>query len=274
MNEYLFSFLSGLLQGFTEFLPVSSSGHLALLHNIFGFSEPHLAFDILLHSGTAAAVAIVYKDAVKRLFASALSVIKKLFTGGFSYKACDGEEKLCVMILVSTLPLAAGIFISGGVSALAASNRAVGILLMINAAVLTAGCAAKRRAGEKTIVSAGIKSALIIGILQLFAAAPGISRSGVTIAGGLIAGLSGEDAVKYSFLLSLPATVGANIVNIKDLAGAGSAPGLIPCVIGTLTATLAGLCAIKLIKRISKKTNFGIFAVYCFAAGAAAYLHG
>lgn len=274
MNEYLFSFLSGLLQGFTEFLPVSSSGHLAILHNVFGFSEPHLAFDILLHFGTAAAVAIVYKDDIKRLLPSAASIIKKVFTGRFSYKACDGEEKLCVMIFVSTLPLAAGIFIGDGVSVIAASNKAVGILLMINAAVLSAGCAAKRRAGRKTIVSAGIKSAVIIGILQLFAAAPGVSRSGITITGGLMAGLSGEDAVKYSFLLSLPATVGANIVNVKDLAGAGSAPGLLPCVIGTLTATVAGLCAIKLIKRISKKTNFGIFAVYCFAVGAAAYIHG
>ncbi|MBO4216498.1 MAG: undecaprenyl-diphosphate phosphatase [Clostridia bacterium] len=275
MNIYLFSLISGVLQGATEFLPVSSSGHLALLHGVFGFSKPHLAFDVLLHTGTAAAVVIAYRSEIKRLLPELRSLVIKVFTGGFSYRSCSPGEKLCAMLFVSTLPLAAGVFVGDAVSSLASSVRAVGILLMINAAILLLYGAAIKRKKRVPIKSAGIKSALIIGFLQLFAAAPGISRSGVTITGGVCEGLSGDDAAKYSFLLSVPATLGAAVIDVKDVASSGgSLPGTLPCLIGTLAAFITGLCAIGFIKRTAKRTNFGIFAIYCFAAGLAACIYG
>ena len=275
MDTYLFSFLSGFIQGITEFLPISSSGHLALLHNIFGFSDPHIAFDILLHSGTLAAVVLAYRREVSTLLRSAVSLLKKVLTRTFGFSACSGYERLCIMIVVSTLPLAAGVFFGDRLSALAASSRAVGMLLMLNAVILSAGDAAARRKGRVSLSDTKIRNAFLIGVLQLFAAAPGISRSGVTVTGGLFSGLSREDAVKYSFLISLPATLGANLLNLTDAAGAKSTmPGVVPCIIGTLTAAVTGFFAIRLIEKISKRTNFGIFSLYCFAAGAAAAIFG
>jgi len=275
MNSYLFSVISGIVQGLTEFLPVSSSGHLALLHNVFGFRAPHLAFDVLLHFGTLAAVAASCRKEVGMLIGGAAGLIKRVFDRGYRAKSLSCGERLCMLTAVSTLPLAAGAFIGDALSALAASTRAVGIMLMLNAAILSAGDAAAERTERRPLCSLDGKSAFLIGTLQLIAVAPGISRSGITAAGGIFAGLSREEAVRYSFLLSVPATLGANVLNIKDIAFSGTAPfEPLPAVAGMLAAALTGICAIGLIEKISRRTNFGVFAVYCFAAGSVACVFG
>ena len=275
MNVYLFSFLSGLIQGLTEFIPVSSSGHLAILHNAFGFSEPHVAFDVLLHSGTLAAVVAAYGKEIRAAASSAVSLLRKIVRREFRLGLCTAGERLCILMTVSTMPLAAGAFLADRLAAAAASTRAVGLLLILNAAILTAGDAAAKRTKRVPLASFGVKSAVLVGLLQFFAAAPGISRSGATIAGGLFSGLSREDAVKYSFILSVPATLGAVLLSLTELSRAESAaPPFLPCLLGTLTAAATGFLAIKLIKRISKRTNFGIFAAYCAVAGGAALAFG
>ena len=262
----------GVVQGACEFLPVSSSGHLALLHGLFGISVggDDLAFDVMLHLGTLFAVLIAYRKdlapLVRAFFGAARKILKKEFA------SAAPEEKTALYLALATLPLAAAAFLGDGASALARYPKITGAMLVLNGVMLVVG----GRFGRKTKKCHELSptGALGTGLFQLFAVIPGISRSGSTITGGEIFGLKTEEAVRFSFLLSIPAIIGANAFEAVDVIKSGASVPLAACAVGTVTAALVGFLAIGIIKKLAKKRNFNIFGIYCIAVGAFAVLYG
>lgn len=268
----LYAILCGALQGACEFLPVSSSGHLALLHELFGngFSEAELGFDVLLHLGTLVAVVISYRRDVMAIVRAFFSVIGKIFRGRFKWRDASSDEKTAILIIVATAPLAAAVLLKGKVEALSAYPKFVGAMLIVNGAMLILGGMIKPRG--KDISSLGAVGALGVGTFQLIACLPGLSRSGSTITGGGVFGLDREEAVRFSFLMSIPAIVGANVFSVPDVLRSGIAVDALPCAVGFATAAVVGFISIKLIKRAAKKKNFYIFGIYCVILGLVAVL--
>ena len=262
----------GLLQGFTEFLPVSSSGHLAVAQNFFGFdSSQSVSFTVLLHLGTLAAVCIMYRRDVWMLLKGFFTLVGKLCAGRLRREGLQNGERLFLLLALATLPLLPAVFLEEYVESLSAVSWAVGVLLLLNGAILF--ISDKLAFGTESLETAGPGKALLVGVVQMFAIFPGISRSGSTITGGLFAGFRREDAVKFSFLLSIPAILGANLLKLPDLFKAGlSGESAVPMLLGVAAALLSGIAAIKLLRYITKNKSFTPFSIYCVLAGAAVIL--
>ncbi len=269
----------GIVQGLGEFLPISSSGHLAFFHNLFGTEENRMSFDILLHLGTLAAVCIVYYKDIWDLIKAFFSLTGKIFREKFRFGRIklSVNEKFFVMLLVALIPLVIGALVEDAVEVIGTYTWAIGILWIFNGILLYASdrVAAKRRATarEKCEKSKNFKSAVIVGLWQLLAILPGVSRSGMTTTGGMLCGFDREYAVKFSFILSIPAILGANILSIKDFTAIESTQ-IVPYLCGMLAAMLSGLLAIKLLTYISKRKDFRVFSVYCFIIGILAIILG
>ena len=269
----------GIIQGLGEFLPISSSGHLAFFHNIFATEENRMSFDILLHLGTLAAVCIVYYKDIWELICAFFSLIGKIFREKFRFRniKLSKNEKFFVMLLVALIPLVIGALVEDAVEIVGAYTWAIGILWIFNGLLLyfSDRIAAKRKAltAEDSDKNKNIFNALKVGCCQLLAIFPGISRSGMTITGGLLCGFDREYAVKFSFILSVPAILGANILSIGDFTAIESSQ-IVPYICGMVAAMLSGLLAIKLLSYISKKKNFRIFSVYCILIGIVAVILG
>lgn len=267
MVEYIKSIVYGIIQGLTEFLPVSSSGHLAVFQNIFGsVGVPEVTFTLLLHVGTLAAVLLVYYKDVIDIIKSFFSVIKKLFTGKFKFASLNDGEKFFCLLFIALIPLILGAVLENAVEFLSGYTFAVGILWLINGVifVLSENAAVKQKEFE------AIKplDAFKVGFFQLFAILPGISRSGMTITGGVLHGFNREFAVKFSFILSIPAILGSTLITLlKDWNEISFDSSLGIILAGVAASFISGLLAIKLLQYISRKHNFKVFAYYCFAAG-------
>lgn len=258
----------GIIQGLTEFLPVSSSGHLAILQNMLGFGEnmDAVAFNVLLHLGTLIAVFAVYYKDIFGLIRSFFSLCGKIFHGNFKMSEYDLHEKLVIYIVIGTLPLVPMIMIEDYLDMVSGYLVIVGALLIFNGLVLMISDKLSR--GNRTLDEMKPKNALLIGLCQAVALLPGISRSGSTITGGLLNGLERPDAVRFSFLLSIPAILGASVLKLPDFFAEipdGKTLGIY--LAGAAVSAIVGICAIKLLGYISRKSNFRIFSYYCFAAG-------
>ncbi len=266
--------LYGLLQGLTEFLPVSSSGHLALAQRIFGAADvetDYLTFTVLLHLGTLAAVIFVYRKDVWEMVKSFFTLMKKLFTSRLS-EGLDRGEKLFLLVFIATLPLAAAVLLEDKVEAISTVVWAIGLLLILNGALLF--FADRLSKCTLDIRTARPRHALLVGIMQVLGIFPGISRSGATVSGGLWAGFSKEDAVKISFLMSIPAIAGANILKMFELHENPLPEGSLPAVLcGIAAAVISGFAAIKLLQYIAKSKKFSVFSLYCVIVGAAAIVY-
>ncbi|MCL2813948.1 MAG: undecaprenyl-diphosphate phosphatase [Oscillospiraceae bacterium] len=266
----------GIVQGLTEFLPVSSSGHLAILKNIFGLEfDDAILFTLILHLGSLAAVFIVYFKDIKNMFFGFFALMGKVFKGKFKYKTAPSGERLVLLLLVATIPLVPGAILDKQIEVLSGYTKIIGVFLLINSVILffsdmiTAG-----DVNEKTALP---KNALFVGLCQLIAVVPGISRSGSTITGGLLNNFNRQFAVKFSFIMSIPAILGASVFKFADFAK--SSPdvtgfAVASCLIGFVFAFFAALAAIVLINIIVRKKNFMVFSVYCFAAGLLALIFG
>ena len=176
--------ICGIVQGAAEFLPISSSGHLSLLHSLFGIADPEacLTFDIMLHLATLAAVVCVYSKDVFSLIGAFFTMLGKLFSG--RARELSGTERFALYIIFATVPLAFAFFIKDGALGVAANPRAIGILLIINGLVLLLGDRLGR--GKRRAEELGAGRAFAVGAFQLAAVVPGLSRSGMTITGGLL----------------------------------------------------------------------------------------
>ena len=272
------SVLFGIIQGLTEFLPVSSSGHLAIFQSLFGtdLGEGSLSFTVLLHLGTLIAVFIVYRKDIAELVRAFFSLCKKIVKGPRALSEMTVYERMVIYVFIATLPLIPASLLEDKIAFISAHVQAVGIILLINAVMLYFS---DRLASEKTPpekVTAG--NALIVGVMQIFAVLPGLSRSGSTITAGLAQGFTREYAVKFSFILSIPAILGACALDlpefISETVSSGDTAQLMIYLTGALTATAVGIAAIKLLIYISKKSNFRAFSYYSAAAGTAAIIAG
>ncbi len=264
-----FAVFLGLVQGVTEFLPVSSSGHLSILQNMFGMEnveQSHLLFDVLLHLGTLVSVCIVYRKDI----ADIIRAFAALFRRGGGKR--EGEAKtrssarLLIMVIVATLPLFVAVFFDDYAEKLYSNTLFIGFALIVTGILLFVSD--KVVHGKKNEKNATMGNALIVGIAQAIAIVPGLSRSGSTISAGIFQGFDREFAVKFSFIMSIPAILGANLLSLFKALKAGVDFSLIPVyLIGVVVASVSGYFAINLVKYISKKDKFGGFAYYCWAVG-------
>lgn len=260
----------GVVQGVAEFLPISSSGHLALAQNIFGASdgEDRFTFNILLHFGTLVAVFIMYRKDVWELIKSVFSLMARPFNGKLKAPLAKGE-KLFLMLCIASVLLVPAALIADKVEALSTVSWAIGVLLLLNGLMLFFSDKLSR--GSESLENSKLSRALYIGLFQLAGLLPGISRSGSTITGGLFNNLERSEALRFSFLMSIPAILGANLLELVTLEGDLFGDiGTVPCIAGMLAAALSGILAIKVLNYFAKKKSFAPFAVYCILVGTAA----
>ncbi len=247
--------LLGLLQGLTEFLPVSSSGHLVLTQHLLGLKgSEQLAFDVLLHLATLLAVVIYFRRDIIRLSSSALT-------------AADGEQgrRWLAMIVIGSIPTAViGFTFEDAFRSLFGQPRFVSLMLWVTALILM--LSDRRKIREETKNRLTVWRSLAVGTAQGLAIIPGVSRSGATITTAIFTGMDPELAARYSFLLSIPAIVGANMMEIKGIAGI-SANHLPAYAAGAIVAFLAGYLAIDVLLKVVVKRNLWKFSVYLFILG-------
>ena len=265
---YLTAFLLGLIQGVAEFLPISSSGHLAIAQNLLGLegagSVPEF-FDVLLHLGTLIAVFAAYWTDICEMVVEFFRGI-----GDLVHRATPSPvppaRRLILLIIVGTLPLFAVLPIRKHVQGLTDNMVFVGAALIVTGILLF--LCDRVRKGRKTERSATWLDALLVGVGQAVATLPGVSRSGMTITAGCFVGYERRFAVRFSFLLSIPAVLGANILSIGDAVQAGINGAEVPMyLVGVVTAAVTGYLCIRLLKYVADKGRFGAFAYYCWAVG-------
>lgn len=264
----------GIIQGIAEFLPISSSGHLALAQNFFGGDVGQVnnfTFNIALHLATLISVCVVYRKDVLMLIKGFFSLMKKLFTGKIK-EGLDKGERLFLMLCIATLPLIPVklLGLDETVEALSGISWAIGLLLIINGVMLIVSD--RMNSGKTTSENGGYLRPLGVGIMQaLLGILPGISRSGSTITGGRILGYTREEAVRFSFLMSIPAILGACVTELPDMFEQGmTSDMLVPVITGAVTAAVVGFFAIKLLQYLTKNKSFTFFAIYCLIVGIAA----
>ncbi len=264
----LSSIVLGLIQGIAEFLPISSSGHLAIaehLLNMSGASAIPEFFDVLLHLGTLAAVFAAYWEEIRDMILEFFRGIGDL-AHGTTPTPIPAARRMILLIIVGTLPLFAVLPVKKQVEGLADNMYFVAGALIVTGFLLYASDRVKK--GRKAERSATMVDALLVGVGQAIATCPGISRSGTTITAGCFVGFERKFAVRYSFLLSIPAILGANILSLKDAVEAGICwPDVPVYLVGVLVSAVVGYACIRLLKMIADKGKFGFFAYYCWAAG-------
>lgn len=263
---YLSSFLLGLVQGLAEFLPISSSGHLSIAQNLLGLNtEIPEFFDVLLHLGTLVAVFVAYWRDICDMVAELIHGVGDL-VHGTTPRQVPPARRLILLIIVGTLPLFILLPIHKQVQALSNNMVFIGAALVVTGFLLFA-CDLVRK-GKKTERTATIADVLVVGLGQAIATMPGISRSGMTITTGCFMGFERKFAVRFSFLLSIPAVLGANILSLKDALDTGIIWAEVPMyVVGVVTAAVVGYACIRLLRLVAEKGRFGAFAYYCWAVG-------
>jgi undecaprenyl-diphosphatase len=239
-----------IIQGLTEWLPISSSGHLVITQKALGLNLP-LIYSAILHVGTLIVVLAAFRKDIA-------NIIQALAKRNFETE----EGKLALFIATGSIPIAiVGVAFQDFIESLFSSFLAVGISLLITGSILFVS---EKRTGNRKL---NIQDSLLIGIAQAFAIIPGISRSGVTVATGLLRKVDKARAFRFSFLLSVPAILGATIIEAKDLTQTNI--DLAPLLLGATISMLVGYASLKLLQKIVMNKKFHLFAYYCWAAGAA-----
>jgi undecaprenyl-diphosphatase len=247
----------GILQGLAEFLPISSSAHLALVPWFFGWPEAGLAFDVSLHVGTLVAVLVYFRDEWVRLIAAFFSIVRKR-------RVETESERRVIFLIIATIP--------GGIGGLLLADYAETTFrspVLIASALMTLGVVLwivdRYAPRSKSLGSMRWWDALLIGIAQVFALIPGVSRSGATITAGRADSFDRESAAVFSFLMSMPVTAAAAILKVPDVLRSDD-PKL-PIVIGVITAGVSSWFAIAVLLRYLQRHSFGVFAIYRVALG-------
>ena len=266
--NYLWSAFLGFVQGVAEFLPISSSGHLSLFQNFFGLRSAEsggLFFDVLLHLGTLISVFIYYWTDIRDMILEFFRVIAAL--GKPTGETPPPARRLVLLVILGTLPLFLILPIKDTVEQLYYNTYFIAFALLATGCLLY--LSDRLAKGRKTEKNATIVDVLLVGVSQAIATVPGLSRSGTTIAAGLMRGFDRTFAVRYSFLLSLPAVLGANILSLKDAVQEGVDLGMLPIyLVGMVVSAVVGYFAIRLVNLLTDKGKFGNFAYYCWGVGA------
>jgi undecaprenyl-diphosphatase len=255
----------GVFQGIAEFLPISSSGHLALLQHLFNIREGNLFFTEMLHFGTLISIIIVYFKDIARIIYEFLQLVRLLITGKRNIRLTK-HQWFGLLILVGSVPTAIiGLTLKDFFESLYTSIIPIGIAFIVTGILLW--FAENRGKQGKDVGDVKIKDAILIGIFQGIAIIPGISRSGSTIVGGLFRGLKKPVATEFSFLLALPATLGAFLLGMKDVAESGAAHINGPLILGVLLSAVTGVFAIKALIRILNNNKLKYFSYYLWILG-------
>lgn len=283
--------IQGIIQGATEFLPVSSSGHLSISQHMFGIELPGILFDVMLHLGTLIAVVFVYRDLILRLIKEFFSLCKDILHKNFRWSEMNHDRRLIFMLIFGLLPLfllfvpipGTGMKLKD-LSELLASDSGIvaeGLALLATSALLFLGIHANKKTMQKTVKNRAGESvpskgrkklhtidALYIGFTQCLAAVfPGLSRSGSTLSIGLLRGINQQTALDYSFVLGIPAIAAAALVSLLDVGSSAEAIGVAPLIVGVITAAIVGFLAIKLLRWIVTTNKLEIFAYYALIVG-------
>ena len=274
---YLTSAILGVVQGVAEFLPISSSGHLTLFQHFLGMPEPDNLFNILLHFATLLAVCVYYFQDIVEMIVEFFRGIAALFSRHPSRGNPPEARRLVLLVIVGTLPLFVMVFLKDYIDTLFANPIPVSVMLLVTGFLLF--FSDRLAQGRKTVRNATVVDGLIVGCAQAVAVIPGLSRSGTTISVGMMRGFDRNFAVRYSFLLSLPAVVGANILKLREaLMEESFAADVLPqmpiYLVGVVIAAVVGCFAIRLVKSLADKGKFGKFAWYCWAVGAVSLIAG
>ena len=262
---YLSAFLLGLVQGVAEFLPISSSGHLSIAQNLLHLETavPEF-FDVLLHLGTLLAVFVAYwqdiRDIIGEFFRGVGDLIHRT-----TPTPVPAARRMILLIIIGTLPLFVVLPIRDAVQGLGNNMIFVGAALIVTGFLLFASDMIRK--GKKTERNATWRDVLIVGVAQAIATLPGISRSGTTITAGCFVGFERKFAVRFSFLMSIPAILGANILSLKDALDTIIWAEVPVYLVGVVVAAVSGYACIRLLKMIAAKGKFGAFAYYCWAVG-------
>ena len=273
---YFMSILMGIIQGVAEFLPISSSGHLALFQTFFGMEnmeEKYMFFTVLLHFGTLISVCMVYwrdiVDMIREFFLGIAALAGRKDTG----VAPPPARRMVMLIIIATVPLFVMVFLRDAVNQLFSNSIMVSCALLATGFILFFSDRMAR--GHKTARNATVADALIVGCGQALAVIPGLSRSGTTISVGMMRGFDRAFAVRFSFLMSLPAVLGANVLEIKDALASNFPIEELPMyLVGVAVSAVVGYFAIRLVKSLSDKGKFGKFAYYCWAVGLGSLVAG
>ena len=273
---YFMSILMGIIQGVAEFLPISSSGHLALFQTFFGMEnmeEKYMFFTVLLYFGTLISVCMVYwrdiVDMIREFFLGIAALAGRKDTG----VAPPPARRMVMLIIIATVPLFVMVFLQDAVNQLFSNSIMVSCALLATGFILFFSDRMAR--GHKTAKNATVADALIVGCGQALAVIPGLSRSGTTISVGMMRGFDRAFAVRFSFLMSLPAVLGANVLEIKDALASNFPIEELPMyLVGVAVSAVVGYFAIRLVKSLSDKGKFGKFAYYCWAVGLGSLVAG
>lgn len=244
--------LLGLIQGLTEFLPVSSSGHLVLFQGLFGIEEATQAFDILLHMATLIGVFAFYWQDIWKLI-------------------CHPFQRTTCLLIAGTIPtVIIALLCNDFFNKIFGEGKYIGFNFIVTGCVLL--YADSKRGGRKKIRNMSIFDALVVGVMQGIAILPAVSRSGMTISASLSRGLDRDNAARFSFLLSIPAILGAMVLTMKDMFGGETALtetiGWLPMLVGFLVAAVSGYLAIRFMVGIVKRGKLKWFSIYVFILGA------
>lgn len=273
--SYIESIILGLVQGLAEFLPISSSGHLALLQHFFNIeTDKVLLFTVLLHLGTLFSVFVIYWNDIWELIVELFITIKDLVTGKGLRLQERPIRKLGVMIIVASVPTAViGLLFNDFFEGLYSSVASIGVGLVVTGFLMF--FAERMSTANRGIEKMNFRNAIFIGVLQGIAICPGISRSGSTLVGGLTTGLKREFAVKFAFLISIPSILGSFILELPDAIKVGADPGLAgPIAVGVIVAAVSGFAAIKGMISIVSKQKLRYFSYYVWVVGALCIVYG
>lgn len=259
--EWVTALFLGIVQGLTEFLPVSSSGHLVIARRLLpGIEIPGVLFEVVVHLGTLGAVLAMFRREV-------FAMVKALGPGGE-----EDDRRLILYVLAASVPTAfAGFLLKDFIRSLFQSVGTVGVMLLITGALLYLSEVFARPVAD--LRTMGWKRAFGVGVAQSFALMPGISRSGSTIAAGRMLGVSGEDAARFSFLISIPAVAGATLLEARE-AGPITAEAMNLCLVGGAAAFFTGLGSLSLLMAVVRKSRMRWFALYCWAVGLSVLISG
>ena len=277
----------GIVQGVTEFLPISSSGHLAIFQNIFGIeTNGGILFEVMLHVGTLVTICIVYKKDILRMIRETILICMdiifnvKIFISNRRYDEAlryrrivrNNYRKFVVLIIVSTIPTALIGYSAKGIIEFVNSTLVIpGVCLLLTGVLLLIADISEE--GHKKPKDVDYGNGFFIGIAQGLATLPGLSRSGTTITACLLSGFDRRFAVKYSFIMSIPAILGAAILELKDIGQEViSVQFVMYCIIGAIFAAVVGFICMKTMLLVVRKKKFKGFAIYCFIVGTIAII--
>ncbi len=254
----------GLVQGLTEFLPISSTGHILFVPALAGWPDPGAAFSAVIQLGTMAAVLVYFRTDLWRM---AVAFVKSFVGDRPLWRSDDSDARIGWYIVLGTIPISIiGIVFADQIENDVRSLSLVAVVMILFSFVLMA--ADLKGAQDRDVKQLTLRDGIIIGLFQALALIPGVSRSGATISGGLFLGLDRESATRYSFLLSVPAVVLSALFELRKIGdGAGASVDVAPTIIATVLAFISGYLAIAFLLRFVRTHNFAVFVVYRVAVG-------